>query len=379
MPVVADASMADLMPAPGVAPDWIALESELPWLNDLAGCPHDPVHHAEGDVLVHTRMVVEALTASDAWARLPEMDRLCVFAAALLHDIAKPATTRIDADGRVSQPGHSRKGAIMARAILWRMGLPFALRERICTLILHHQIPLFLIEKDPLEARRRAIEISLGAPNHLLAMLAEADARGRICRNPQRLLDNIELFRELCTEAACLETAFAFPDDHSRVRFFETRGTDPGHVQHDDTRLTVTMLAGLPGAGKTSWLKRARPELPVVGLDEIRTGFGVDHGEIEGRVLQEAKARAKAHLRAGTDFAWSGTNIGREARGQWIGLFRAYGARVRIVYVETDEPGLRHGNRRRAGRVPDPVIDRMISRWEIPDRTEAHEIAVVLR
>ena len=26
-----------------------------------------------------------------------------------------------------------------------------------------------------------------------------------------------------------------------------------------------------------------------------------------------------------------------------------------------------------------PVIDRMISRWEIPDRTEAHEIAVVLR
>ena len=68
-----------------------------------------------------------------------------------------------------------------------------------------------------------------------------------------------------------------------------------------------------------------------------------------------------------------------EAGGQWIGLFRAYGARVRIVYVETDEPGLRHGNRRRAGRVPDPVIDRMISRWEIPDRTEAHEIAVVLR
>ena len=33
----------------------------------------------------------------------------------------------------------------------------------------------------------------------------------------------------------------------------------------------------------------------------------------------------------------------------------------------------------RAGRVPDAVIDRMITRWEVPDATEAHSIHPVLR
>ncbi|MEN2990103.1 AAA family ATPase [Tistrella sp. BH-R2-4] len=375
-------ALSDYMPAPGdTALDWQGMLADFPWLQALADCPHDPVHHAEGDVLVHTRMVMEALLALDGYQALPAEDRACVFAAALLHDVAKPATTRVNADGRVSQPGHSRKGAIMARAILWRMGMDFALRERVCALIAWHQIPLFLIEKNPVEARRRAIAISLTGRNDLLALLAEADARGRICADPGRLLGNIALFRTLCDDEGVLARPFVFPSDHTRIRFFEhdTAGIAPDHPQHDDTRLTVHLLSGLPGAGKTSWLARHHPGLPVVGLDEIRRDFGVSHGEAEGRVVQEAKARARAHLRAGTDFAWSGTNIGTRSRSQWISLFRSYGARVRIVYVESAAATLLRQNRARAGRVPDAVIDRMISRWEVPDATEAHSIHPVLR
>jgi putative nucleotidyltransferase with HDIG domain len=95
--------------------DWARLDATFPWLRALAGCPQDPVHHAEGDVAVHTRMVCEKMASLPAWQALPVGDRAVALAAALFHDIAKPATTRCDDDGRVTAPGHSRRGELMAR------------------------------------------------------------------------------------------------------------------------------------------------------------------------------------------------------------------------------------------------------------------------
>ena len=109
--------------------------------------------HAEGDVQIHTRMVCEALVEDPRWRRLGPQERASVFWAALLHDIAKPACTRVDAGGRVTTPGHSRRGQIAARRILWHMEVPFSQRERICHLITHHQIPFYLLERDKPERR----------------------------------------------------------------------------------------------------------------------------------------------------------------------------------------------------------------------------------
>jgi hypothetical protein len=74
--------------------DWPALNDAHAWVRALAGCPQDPVHHAEGDVWVHTRMVCEALASAADWRELPPNERAVVFAAALLHDVAKPECTR---------------------------------------------------------------------------------------------------------------------------------------------------------------------------------------------------------------------------------------------------------------------------------------------
>jgi putative nucleotidyltransferase with HDIG domain len=45
--------------------------------------------------------------------------RSVLFAAALLHDIAKPAATQIESDGTISSKGHVLQGAKMAQQILW--------------------------------------------------------------------------------------------------------------------------------------------------------------------------------------------------------------------------------------------------------------------
>ena len=84
------------------------------WVRALAACPQDPIHHAEGDVWIHTRMVLETLLAMPGYKALGELDRRAVHIACLMHDIAKPATTRTEEGGRITAKGHSRAGELMA-------------------------------------------------------------------------------------------------------------------------------------------------------------------------------------------------------------------------------------------------------------------------
>jgi tRNA uridine 5-carbamoylmethylation protein Kti12 len=48
------------------------------------------------------------------------------------------------------------------------------------------------------------------------------------------------------------------------------------------------------------------------------------------------------------------------------------------VYVETTPDRLFAQNRQRRRRVPEKVIERLLGRWEVPDRTEAHRVEYVL-
>ena len=68
-------------------------------------------------------LVCEAMAAMPAWRDRPAIERRRLYTAALLHDVAKPACTRVEADGRLRSRGHSWRGAIMTRRILWRQGL----------------------------------------------------------------------------------------------------------------------------------------------------------------------------------------------------------------------------------------------------------------
>jgi hypothetical protein len=105
-----------------------AILEMFPSLDRLAGCAQDPLYHGEGDVLMHTWTACEALAGLEAFGALPPEERRIVFAAVLRHDVGKPATTRLDLDGRIASGGHGRRGAIQARSMLWGLGVPFAAR-----------------------------------------------------------------------------------------------------------------------------------------------------------------------------------------------------------------------------------------------------------
>lgn len=67
--------------------DWNSLEQQFGWVRDMNQVPQHTVHHAEGSVAVHTRMVLEALLRQPAYPMLPEQEREILWAAALLHDV----------------------------------------------------------------------------------------------------------------------------------------------------------------------------------------------------------------------------------------------------------------------------------------------------
>jgi predicted kinase len=358
--------------APDFSVDWAHLHDTYDWVRRLQGCPQDPIHHAEGDVWIHTRMVCEAMASLPAYRAFNRDEQRLLFAAALLHDVSKPDCTKIEEGGRVTSRGHSRQGELMGRILLWRLGFPFVLREQAVTMIRYHQVPFHFLERD--DPRKLVYRISQTTRCDLLSYVAEADLRGRSCQDFQRILDNIELFREFCAEEECLEKPKQFHSEHSRFLYFRKDGRDPSYMAHDDTWGEVTMLCGLPGAGKNTWIQENAPKAPVVSFDDIRKDLDITHNQNQGPVISEADARARALLRAKKPFLWNATSLQRQLRSNWIELFADYHARVKIVYIEVPERTLWEQNQQRKAAVPWSAIEKMMSRWEVPDTTEAHSV-----
>ncbi|MFO0585949.1 MAG: AAA family ATPase [Polyangiaceae bacterium] len=374
-------SLSVLTAAPA-APDYHVPWAELQvfdWVRALEACPQDAIHHAEGNVWIHTRMVLESLAGLPAYRALSAEEQAIVFVACLMHDIAKPQTTRVEDDGRITAKGHSRAGELLARRLLWEMGAPFEMREAVTGLIRHHQIPFYLIERE--DAQRVAAEVSLACRPDLLALVAEADIRGRVCQDLQKVLDNIELFRAFCAEEGCLSGPRRFASPHTRVVYFraEGGGRHPDVEAFDDTLGEMIMMCGLPGSGKDTYVRERLSGLPVVSLDDLRVEMDVDPTDDQGAVVQAGKERLREHLRRRERFVYNATNINRQRRTPVIALAADYGFRVRIVYCEAPRELLLAQNRARTARVPDAVIRRMSERWEVPSETEAHVVERVIR
>ncbi len=114
----------DLLVASGL------MEAILPEILALRGCEQPPQFHPEGDVFVHTRLMLSLLAPE---AGLP------LVLSVLFHDIAKPATFSLDpAEGRIRFNGHEKVGAEMTEEILRRLRYPNALIDAVVSAVAHH-------------------------------------------------------------------------------------------------------------------------------------------------------------------------------------------------------------------------------------------------
>ena len=115
----------ELLDATGLLPQ------VMPEISALKGVPQPPEYHPEGDVWIHTRLMLEGLpfgvSPTLAWG-------------VLLHDIGKPATFRpasLTGD-RIRFDGHVEVGVRMAREICKRLKFSNHETEQIQALVANH-------------------------------------------------------------------------------------------------------------------------------------------------------------------------------------------------------------------------------------------------
>jgi hypothetical protein len=213
--------------------EWCHLEQAFDWVADMRNVPQDSIHHAEGNVAIHTGMVLSALQSSDEFNKLEEQQQELVWAAALLHDVEKRSTTVKEESGRITSRGHAKKGEFTARQVLYQeIPTPFAIREQIAALVRYHGLPLWIMEKS--NPTKALLEASLRVDMQLLAWLAKADALGRVCADQKDLLDRIELFKAFCEEQECWHTSRVFPSDLARFAYFQKADSFPDYIPYDD-------------------------------------------------------------------------------------------------------------------------------------------------
>ncbi len=169
---------------PSIGLGWLhalgVLDQLFPEIKALINVPQDPEWHPEGDVFVHTRLVVDR--ARELIDDLPYPKQVTVMVAALCHDFGKPATTAF-VDGRTRSREHEEAGVGPTIDFLDRLNVHtldgYDVRAQVVALVRDHLKPgEFYKKRDEVgdgAFRRLARKCELD----LLYRVAKADSLGR--------------------------------------------------------------------------------------------------------------------------------------------------------------------------------------------------------
>lgn len=154
----------------------------LPEILVLKGVEQPPQWHPEGDVFIHTRLMLSLL---------PEQVSLPLVLSVLLHDIAKPATFAVDETGRIRFNGHDKLGAEMTGDILRRLKFPNDVIEPTQVTVEHH-----MVFKDVKKMKKSTLKRMMARPTW-----ADELALHRVdCLGSNGLLDNYEFMQAKAEE-----------------------------------------------------------------------------------------------------------------------------------------------------------------------------------
>lgn len=379
--------------------------SEFQWLNDYASTPQDLVWHAEGDVHVHTDMVLEEtrkLLEGES-KHLNEPQKAVLMLAALLHDVAKPISTKemsFDGSLRTVAPQHEMLGGGYLFHKVPPLGLDYDQWRQVIALTAYHHLPKRLVVKDL--GMPAYCQLARRVDLELVYWLEVADMRGRTCQDKEEQLEILELFRLQCEEYGlwCNPPYGEFQNQirerygdmgpwmNQRIFYSGIRAYEQGTIYmleeefarchgYKDNQSHLAILCGVSGSGKSCYVKEHLSTYDLISLDEIRleiTG-DIENQKSNGKARQIAKERLLEALRRKRNVVWDATNIRRDFRSLIANLGFQYGAFVSLIVIQKDEARLRKDNRNRLHPVTDDVLERQLSRFQLPDIQEAHIVS----
>jgi tRNA nucleotidyltransferase (CCA-adding enzyme) len=195
----------------------------FPELKALVGCPQEPEWHPEGDVWVHTLLVIDR--ARERIDDLARPQQIAVMLGAVCHDLGKPPTTAF-VDGRIRSIDHEQAGVGPAAALLDRLNVHsiggLDVRREVLGMVAHHLKPLSFYKADPQAGDGAFRRLSQKVDLELLARLALSDCLGR---TGDFDCSGIEWFLERAGE---LGVQHAPPEPLVKGRHLLALGVEPG-------------------------------------------------------------------------------------------------------------------------------------------------------
>lgn len=392
----------------------INTNNDYPLLNLFESTEQDRLWHSEGNVRVHTNMVMNEMVKMRDFVESSESDKKILIYSALFHDYAKPITTKIknkDGINRVIAPDHEKTAA----SLLFFANKPSDLTHgewiSVINLVKTHD----MLKKAVVSGCYKKDfynTLNESGSNKLLYILEKADILGRSCIDKNVQMQHVEIFKEFCLEYGLWTSDDIEKEMKDAIKYIiskrkniteqqamiifkkHIRSFIKGDTYHIDEeiaksykyfgnkkRSTVSILCGVSGSGKSHIIKKLFTDsTKIISLDEIRglVSGSDDSQKNNNEVKRIAYEKLKEFLKNGDDCVWDATNIRFDFRKKIIDLCEKYDGVSRILIINNQIGNILKSNKKRKRVVDEKIIFEQINRFQIPFKNESDETIVFL-
>lgn len=372
----------------------------FPLLRELKNTEQDEIWHAEGNVHIHTGMVLNELykiidgNTKYSNKRLTPDNKVSLILAALFHDISKPTNTRAEFKDRENRvcivaKNHEYDGRNYLIFRLLELGLTAQVYNDVLSLVAYHQVPKLLVIKNA--TKGDYIKHICTCNYKLMYILEVADMLGRTCGDLDKQLEYLEMYKMFCDEYCTLEYGhYAYVPSNTYVRdvgahllmnnkIYTSEEAESALYEHKNEHSKVVVMCGLPGSGKSSIVHSNYSGYNIISLDEIRKDLNDKYYNNTAEVISIAKELLKKYLRNKENIVYDATNYRKDFRSKIFKLCNDYNAHVSIHMVLKTLDNTIKDDLNRKRPVEKEYILKQHDNFQFPEIEEYHNLVIDIR
>ncbi len=373
-------------------------------LNKLKDAEQDQIWHSEGNVYIHTNMVLNEvynIIYSKDYSFLNIEDKKSLILAAIFHDIGKTLTTKKENRNgliRIVSPRHEDKGANYIASRLIDYDLNHSTILKTINLVRYHQLPKMLIIKNYLNFNN-FLSLANNCSLELYYLFGIADIKGRNCNDKEEQLDYIELFKiysidfKIFTEEQYniyvinlqkniinLSKNHAIQNEQDLISY-SLNELSKGNIFTAEegvykflkynNNAKIIILSGISGSGKSTSLVNFL-EYDIINLDKIREKItkSEDNQSKNPEVLRLAYEKLRENLRKKRNTVFDATNLRKDFRMKIFDLCDKYNSLTEIIFFESSINQSLKNIKQRERKISIDVLEKQVRDLQLPELFE---------